>query len=154
MDEFMSAAIDEATRGVEGQEGGPFGAVIVRHGVIIGRGHNRVLATNDPTAHAEVNAIREAAAFLKSYDLSECEIYTTCEPCPMCYGAIHWSRIGVIHRGATKEDAAAIGFDDLDIYADIAKAPEEREIIMDEVEREACLQVFRGWQQRDDRVIY
>ena len=122
--------------------------------MIVGRGHNRVIASNDPTAHAEVNAIREAAAFLKNYDLSECEIYTTCEPCPMCYGAVHWSRIGVIHRGATKEDAAGIGFDDLDIYREVALPPDEREIIMDEVEREACLAVFRDWEAREDRVIY
>ena len=150
----MQAAIDEAVAGIDGNEGGPFGAVVVRNGVILGRGHNRVITTNDPTAHAEVNAIREAASFLNRYDLSDCEIYTTCEPCPMCYGAIHWARIGTIHRGATKEDAAAIGFNDLDIYEDIAKAPAEREIIMDEVDREACLSVFRRWHAKDDRVLY
>ncbi len=150
----MQAAIDEAVAGIDGNEGGPFGAVVVRNGVIVGRGHNRVVTTNDPTAHAEVNAIREAASFLSRYDLSDCEIYTTCEPCPMCYGAIHWARIGTIHRGATKEDAAAIGFNDLDIYEDLARQPDDREIIMDEVDREACLSVFRRWHTKDDRVLY
>lgn len=154
MNEFMQAAIDEAVAGIDGNEGGPFGAVVVRNGVIVGRGHNRVVTTNDPTAHAEVNAIREAASFLSRYDLSDCEIYTTCEPCPMCYGAIHWARIGTIHRGATKEDAAAIGFNDLDIYEDLARQPDDREIIMDEVDREACLSVFRRWHTKDDRVLY
>ncbi len=150
----MQSAIEEAVAGIHGNDGGPFGAVVVRNGVIVGRGHNRVVATNDPTAHAEVNAIREAAAFLSRYDLSDCEIYTTCEPCPMCYGAIHWARIGTIHRGATKEDAAAIGFNDLKIYQDIAQPPEDREIIMDEVDREECLEVFRQWESQEDRILY
>ncbi|NBC30597.1 MAG: nucleoside deaminase [Spirochaetes bacterium] len=139
---------------MERDEGGPFGAVVVRNGVIVGSGHNSVVAGNDPTAHAEMNAIREAAAFLSRYDLSDCEIFTTCEPCPMCYGAIHWARIGTVHRGAGKEDAAELGFDDLEIYADIARAPEEREIIMDVVDRDACLQVFQRWNEKDDRVLY
>lgn len=154
MNEFMQTAIEEATRGVEQNEGGPFGAVVVRNGVVVGTGHNSVIASNDPTAHAEVNAIREAAAFLGRYDLSDCEIFTTCEPCPMCYGAIHWARIGTIHRGAGKEDAAALGFNDVDIYAEISRDPEDREIIMDVVDRDACLQVFKLWNEKDDRVLY
>jgi guanine deaminase len=154
MNEFMQTAIEEATRGVEQNEGGPFGAVVVRNGVVVGTGHNRVIATNDPTAHAEINAIREAAAFLGRYDLSDCEIFTTCEPCPMCYGAIHWARIGTIHRGAGKEDAASLGFNDVDIYTDIARDPEDREIIMDVVDRDACLQVFNLWNEKEDRVLY
>jgi guanine deaminase len=154
MNEFMQTAIEEATHGVEQNEGGPFGAVVVRNGVVVGTGHNRVIATNDPTAHAEMNAIREAAAFLGRYDLSDCEIFTTCEPCPMCYGAIHWARIGTIHRGASKEDAADLGFNDVDIYTDIARDPEDREIIMDVVDRDACLQVFTLWNEKEDRVLY
>lgn len=154
MNEYMEIAIAEARRGVESGEGGPFGAVIVRNGVVVGRGHNRVVVTHDPTAHAEINAIREASSFLGRYDLSDCEIYTTCEPCPMCYGAISWARIGTIHQGARKEDAAQIGFDDQEMYADMERPLEERNIIIREVDREACLAVFHDWESRDDRVLY
>lgn len=154
MNEYMEVAIAEARRGVELGEGGPFGAVIVRNGVVVGRGHNRVVVSHDPTAHAEINAIREASSFLGRYDLSDCEIYTTCEPCPMCYGAIYWAKIGTIQQGARKEDAAEIGFDDLEMYADMERPLEERNIIIRELDREACLAVFRDWRSRDDRVLY
>jgi len=154
MNPFMQAAVEEARRAVDTSEGGPFGAVIVRDGHIIARGHNTVVDTHDPTAHAEVNAIREASRILGRFDLSDCEIYTTCEPCPMCYAAVYWARIPKIYRGATKEDAAAIGFDDEAIYADLARPTENRDIPLIEVDREDCLQPFRYWESRPDRVPY
>ncbi len=154
MNRYMQAAVEEAHYGVESREGGPFGAVIVHEGTIVGRGHNTVVTTNDPTAHAEINAIREASKTLGRFDLSDCTIYTTCEPCPMCYSALYWARIPVVYRGATQQDAAAIGFDDKEIYDDLAGAPENRKIPMKEIDREACLEPFRLWQSKPDRVLY
>ncbi len=154
MNRYMKTAVEEARSGVESGEGGPFGAVIVLDGKIVGRGHNRVIATKDPTAHAEVNAIREASKTLGRFDLSDCTIYTTCEPCPMCYAALYWARIPVVYRGATPEDAAAIGFDDKEIYDDLAAAPKDRRIPMLEVDREACLEPFRLWEAKPDRALY
>jgi guanine deaminase len=154
MNRFMQAAIEEAQRGVERADGGPFGAVIVHGGEIVARGHNTVVDTHDPTAHAEVNAIRQASSRLGRFDLSDCEIYTTCEPCPMCYAAIYWARIPKIYRGATKEDAAEIGFDDKEIYDDLARGSGARDIPVIEVDREACLEPFRHWLSRSDRVPY
>ncbi len=150
----MKAAVEEARSGVESGEGGPFGAVIVLDEKIVGRGHNTVIATKDPTAHAEINAIREASKTLGRFDLSDCTIYTTCEPCPMCYSALYWARIPIVYRGATQEDAAAIGFDDKKMYDDLAKAPENRKIPMEEVDREACLEPFRLWEAKPDRALY
>ena len=154
MNPFMEAAIVEARAAVERTEGGPFGAVVVQGNRIVGRGHNTVVAAHDPTAHAEINAIRDASAFLGRFELSDCELYTTCEPCPMCYAAIYWARITVIYRGATKEDAAAVGFDDQAAYEDIARPASEREIAQIEVDREACLEPFHYWQSNPDRVPY
>ena len=108
----MQVAIDEALKGIDANEGGPFGAVIVKDNKIISKAHNLVLKTNDPTAHAEINAIKEASSKLNSFDLSGCELYTTCEPCPMCLGAIFWARIDRVYFGATKLDAQKAGFDD------------------------------------------
>ena len=154
MNQFMSAAIEEARNGVRSGDGGPFGAVIVHEGNIVGRGHNTVVATNDPTAHAEVNAIREASRTLGRFDLSDCTIYTTCEPCPMCYSALYWARIPVVFRGATQEDAAAVGFDDQAMYDDLAKPANERKIPMEEIDREACLEPFRLWESKPDKMRY
>jgi guanine deaminase len=154
MNAFMQAAVEEARLAVDTGQGGPFGAVIVHDGRIIARGHNTVVNTNDPTAHAEVNAIREASRVLGRFDLSDCDIYTTCEPCPMCYAAVYWARIPRIHRGATKDDAARIGFDDRAIYDDLARPVEERDIPLIEVDREACLEPFRHWEQKPDRIPY
>jgi guanine deaminase len=154
MNPFMQAAIEEARAAVNNGQGGPFGAVVVKDGRVISRGHNTVVATNDPTAHAEVNAIREAAQKLGRFDLSDCEIYTTCEPCPMCYAAVYWSRIPRIYRGATKDDASTIGFDDKAIYEDLARPVSQRDIPLIEVDREACLEPFRLWESKEDRVPY
>ena len=112
MNEYMRIAIEEAEEGVRCDHGGPFGAVVVYNGKVIARGHNRVIATNDPTAHAEMEVIREAARKLGRFDLSDCEIYSSCEPCPMCFSAIHWAKMKNLYFGCSREDAADIGFDD------------------------------------------
>src|SRR5512136_691190 len=112
MRKFMRMAIREAEKGMRRNEGGPFGAVIVKDGKVVARAHNRVIKTNDPTAHAEVVAIRKATAKLKRFDLSDCEIYASCEPCPMCFAAIHWAKMRTLYFGCSRKDAAAIGFDD------------------------------------------
>ncbi len=154
MDSFMRIAIEEARYGVESRQGGPFGAVVVHEGRVVGRGHNTVITTNDPTAHAEINAIREAATSLGRFNLSDCTLYTTCEPCPMCYAAIYWARIATVYRGATQKDAEKIGFDDKAIYEDLAAAPGDRKISMHEVDREACLGPFRLWESLPDHATY
>ncbi|MDA3908025.1 MAG: nucleoside deaminase [Sulfurimonas sp.] len=112
MNKWMQIAYNEATQGMLANDGGPFGAVIVKDDKIISQAHNKVLKSNDPTAHAEVNAIRKASKLLETFDLEGCVLYTTCKPCPMCLGAIFWARIGTVYFGATEEDAAKGGFDD------------------------------------------
>ena len=110
MNEFMKIAIEEALQGMKNNDGGPFGAVIVRNGEIISMAHNEVVKTNDPTAHAEVTALRKASSLLGRFDLSDCEIYSSCEPCPMCFAAIHWAKIKKLYYGSTRHDAANIDF--------------------------------------------
>ena len=116
MSQLMKVAIEEARRGFNRDDGGPFGAIIARDGELIAKAHNEVLKTNDPTAHAEILAIRKACSLLKSYDLSDFEIYSTSEPCPMCFSAIHWSRLKKLYFGTTRDDVSVIGFDDSLIY--------------------------------------
>lgn len=151
----MKVANEEALRGMTGNEGGPFGAVIIKEGMIIAQGHNEVLKTNDPTAHAEVVAIRKAAALLGKFDLSDCEIYASCEPCPMCLSAIFWSRIKTVYYGCTKQDAAGIGFDDNLIY-EFIKNPilynDSLKLIPED--REECLKNFNVWREKEDKVGY
>ncbi|MFP4011628.1 MAG: nucleoside deaminase [Spirochaetaceae bacterium] len=154
MNRFMEAAVEEACVAVTSAHGGPFGAVIVYDGKIVARAHNTVLLDNDPTAHAEMNAIREAARTLGSYHLSDCDIYTSCEPCPMCYAAIYWARLGRIFHGATRADAAAIGFDDDAIYRDLADPKGERDVPLTRLDREECLEPFRLWESTPNRVTY
>ena len=132
----------------------PVGAVVVKDGKIVGRGANRVTAENDPTAHAEVNAIRQATKSLGTFDLSGAEIYTSCEPCPMCLGAIYWARIGKIYYGCTAKDAAEIGFADQFIYDELEQPKEKRKLSSVQVEREACLEAFRAWEQSPGKVPY
>jgi tRNA(Arg) A34 adenosine deaminase TadA len=151
---FMQAAIEEAERGMRGGRGGPFGCVVVRHGEIIARGQNRVTSTNDPTAHAEVTAIREACATLGTFRLDDCELYTSCEPCPMCLAAIYWARLPCLYYGNTRADAAAIGFDDDFIYQQIPLAPDRRSIAMHPLLREAAQAAFREWQAKADKRRY
>ncbi|MGB6223595.1 nucleoside deaminase [Haloferula sp.] len=126
--QFMRHAIELARRGMLAGHGGPFGAVVVRDGEIIGEGWNQVLRNNDPTAHGEVTAIRDACSKIGNFSLDGCEIHTTGEPCPMCLGAIHWARIGRIYYGFSIEDAATIGFDDVNFYDELALPPEKRSI--------------------------
>ena len=134
--------------------GGPFGAVIVRNGEIIARGENRVTVCNDPTAHAEVSAIREAAARMGTYDLSGCEIYSSCEPCPMCLGAIYWARLDRLYYAGTRADAANVGFDDAHIYEELPLDPSQRELPTESLLREEAQLVFEAWAKKADKKEY
>jgi tRNA(Arg) A34 adenosine deaminase TadA len=151
---FMREAIKLAEAGMRGGRGGPFGCVVVRKGEVVGRGHNRVTSTNDPTAHAEVVAIREACAHLETFQLTDCELYTSCEPCPMCLSAIYWARIPQIFYANTRADAAAIGFDDDFIYQQVPLAPEKRAIAMKSLLRDEAQNTFREWQAKPDKMRY
>jgi len=151
---FMREAIKLADEGMRGGRGGPFGCVVVRKGEVVGRGNNRVTSTNDPTAHAEVTAIRDACANLKTFQLTDCELYTSCEPCPMCLSAIYWARIPVVHYGNTRKDAADIGFDDDFIYQQVPLPPEQRAIKMGLLLRDEALSSFKAWAAKQDKVRY
>src|SRR5258706_12830801 len=151
---FMQEAIERAVENVRSGRGGPFAAVVVKEGRVIAAGANCVTSTNDPTAHAEVTAIREACRVLGTFQLTGCEIYTSCEPCPMCLGAIYWARPNRVYFGATAGDAAAAGFDDSFIYDELKREPSERRIPLDPCMREAGLEPFRVWKQKDDRIRY
>lgn len=152
--QLMREAIRLSREGMTNGDGGPFGAVVVKDGKIVGRGWNRVLTKNDPTAHAEVEAIRDACASLKNFDLSGAEIYTSCEPCPMCLAAIYWARIGKIHYGNTRADAADIEFDDNRIYEEIPKKLEDRDIPMHSFLRDEAQAVFQEWKNKTDKTRY
>ena len=152
--EFMDAAIQMAIEGVRSGQGGPFGAVVVKDDVIVGRGNNRVTSTNDPTAHAEVVAIRDACNNLGTFQLEGCEIYTSCEPCPMCLGAIYWARPSKLYYGCNKHDAAEINFDDDFIYKEIAIDNEKRKIPFIPYMRDEALASFKAWTDKDDRIAY
>jgi guanine deaminase len=151
---FMKEAINLASEGMRLSQGGPFGAVVVKDNIIIGKGYNKVLGANDPTAHAEVTAIREACEKLNSYWLLGCEIYTSCEPCPMCLGAIYWARIEKIYYGATRKDAAEIGFDDNFFYEELAKKINDRNIKMISCLREEAIIPFNQWGEMQGKVKY
>lgn len=153
-DSFMRAAIALAEDGLRADHGGPFGCVIVRAGVIVARGHNRVTSTNDPTAHAEITAIRGACKALGTFQLTDCELYTSCEPCPMCLSAIYWARIPVVYYGNTRADAAAIGFDDDFIYTQIPLPPGQRTLRMIPLLRDEARHSFAEWHAKDDKVRY
>jgi tRNA(Arg) A34 adenosine deaminase TadA len=152
--EFMRRAIELAQNGIDSNDGGPFGAVVVRHGEIIGEGCNRVTSTNDPTAHAEVVAIREACKNLSSFQLDGCVIYTSCEPCPMCLGAIYWARPAKMYFACRREDAARVGFDDALIYEEIERPIEARRIESVNFLREEGLRVFENWANKLDKTEY
>jgi guanine deaminase len=152
--DFLRQAIQLSIDNMEQNGGGPFGAVIVRDGKIIGRGYNTVSATNDPTAHGEVVAIRNACANLNTFDLSGCEIYTSCEPCPMCLAAIYWSRMDRIYYGASADDAHAAEFSDRDLYEQIRKPISERAIPMEQGLRDEAVAAFDAWVKNANRVRY
>ena len=150
----MNRAVALSMRGSELGHGGPFGAVVVRGGTVVGEGWNEVLRSKDPTAHAEVVAIRNACRKLATYDLSGCEIYSSCEPCPMCLGAIYWSRIGKIYFAVNRSDAAGIEFRDEFIYEELAKPFDQRALPMVHVPCHEALDAFAAWMQRPGRVTY
>lgn len=153
-EEFMREAIRLSDDGMKHNEGGPFGCVIVRTDVIIGKGNNKVTSTNDPTAHAEVTAIRNACQHLNTFELTDCDIYTSCEPCPMCLGAIYWAKLRNIYYACTRLDAAGIGFSDDFIYQEISKQLDQRTIPIRQLMREEALGVFKEWMAKPDRIIY
>ncbi len=150
---FMRRAIGLSIENVN-NGGGPFGAVIVKDGNIIAEGTNRVTANHDPTAHAEISAIRKAAEVLNSFDLSGCEIYTSCEPCPMCLGAIYWAHLDKVYYANTKDDAKVIGFDDSFIYDEIELKPEDRKLESEQLLRNEGMAAFRNWVEKEDRINY
>jgi len=152
--DFMNEAIRLSVANVEDGKGGPFGAVVVYEGKIIARGTNCVTANNDPTAHAEVVAIREACKKLNTFQLTGCEIYTSCEPCPMCLGAIYWARPDKLYYANSKEDAAAIQFDDKFIYEEIAKPIEERKLFTQQILREEAMVAFNKWTESTNKIEY
>lgn len=150
----MKEAIELSLRNMRQGAGGPFGAVIVKDGQIIGRGWNKVTSKNDPTAHAEVEAIREACGNMRNFDLSGAEIYTSCEPCPMCLAAIYWARIEKIYYANTRKDAADIDFDDDFIYQEIPKSLTDRKIPMINLDRDEAQKAFAEWKNKIDKVEY
>jgi len=151
---FMDEAIRLASENVSQNNGGPFGAVVVKNGEIVGSGYNQVTDTNDPTAHAEVMAIRDACKNLNTFQLDGCELYTSCEPCPMCLGAIYWARPDKIYYGCTKDDAAAIAFDDAFIYEELKIPLAQRKIPMLPLSREAALKAFELWENNTKKITY
>ena len=153
-EEFMREAIRLSIENVESGNGGPFGAVVVKDGKIIARGVNNVTSFNDPTAHAEVSAIRNACKELGTFQLDGCEIYTSCEPCPMCLGAIYWARPDKMYFANTKNDAADIQFDDQFIYEEIEMPYADRKLISIPLLREEALEAFKKWQEKDDKIEY
>jgi len=153
-EKFIRAAIAEAQQGMERNDGGPFGCIIVQGDIIVGRGNNRVTSSNDPTAHAEVVAIRDACNKLNTFQLSDCELYTSCEPCPMCLGAIYWARPKKVYYACTKQDAADADFDDSFIYHEITLPLQERKIPMEQLCAEDGKGVFEAWKRKKDKTAY
>ena len=153
-EQFMQEAIKLSKNGVLNNEGGPFGCVVVKDDKIVGRGNNQVTSANDPTAHAEVVAIRDACKNLGTFQLDDCEIYTSCEPCPMCLGAIYWARPKVVYYANNRIDAANIGFDDSMIYEEFGVDLDKRKIPIINLGREDALKVFEEWQNKTDKIEY
>jgi tRNA(Arg) A34 adenosine deaminase TadA len=151
---YMRQAIRLSFQMMRRGQGGPFGAVIVRAGKVVGQGCNQVTSRNDPTAHAEIVAIRAACKRLKTFRLDDCDLYTSCEPCPMCLAAIYWARIRRVFYGNTRRDAAKIAFDDELIYREIALPIGRRKLVMKEVLRKEALKAFVEWQQKEDKITY
>jgi len=151
---FLQIAIDLSREGMSNGDGGPFGCVIVNEGKVIGKGNNKVTSLNDPTAHAEIVAIREACLFLGTFQLTGCTIYTSCEPCPMCLGAIYWARPERVVFACSKDDAAGIGFDDAYIYAELSLPSDQRNIPFIHLPSKDAEKVFRDWMHKEDRIVY
>jgi tRNA(Arg) A34 adenosine deaminase TadA len=154
MNPFLSAAIDLAREGMRANRGGPFGAVVVKDGQIVGRGCNQVTSTNDPTAHAEILAIRDACQRLKTFSLACCDIYASCEPCPMCLAAIYWARIERVYYGSSCADAAAIDFSDRMIRDELLQPAEARKVQLIPLARDEALALFAEWRAKPDKTPY
>lgn len=152
--EFMGKAISLALDNVSSLNGGPFGAVVVKDGKIVGYGNNQVTHLNDPSAHAEIMAIRDASRNLNTFDLTGCEIYSSCEPCPMCLGAIYWARLDKLYYAATKDDATAADFDDSYIYKEFALPKEERKLQSVQMMRDEAVKVFEEWVHSENKIPY
>ena len=152
--DLMRRAIALALENVRSARGGPFAALVANHGSVIGEGANSVTATNDPTAHAEIVAIRAACRALGTFQLTDCELYTTCEPCPMCLGAIYWARPARVFYAGVAADAANAGFDDAFIYEELRRPPESRRIPMTQLMREESLAIFAAWKQQPNKTPY
>lgn len=153
-EKFMQDAIELSHNGMHNNEGGPFGCIVVKGNEIVGKGNNKVTSTNDPTAHAEVTAIRDACKNLNTFQLEDCEIYTSCEPCPMCLGAIYWARPKVVYFANTRTDAANIGFDDSMIYDEMAAPIQDRKIPILPIGRSEAIKIFEAWQNKHDKTAY
>ena len=153
-EKFMRVAINLAKKGMNKNAGGPFGAIVVKDGKIISKGYNKVTSKNDPTAHAEVVAIRKACKKLGAFQLDDCTIYTSCEPCPMCLGAIYWARPKQVFYASNKKDAAAIGFDDDFIYKELEVPLDQRNIPFKQVLRNEAIPVFKMWADKNDKTDY
>ncbi len=151
---FMNEAIALSKKSLTNNFGGPFGCVIVKDDVIVGRGYNQVTSNNDPTAHAEIMAIRDACKNLNTFQLEGCEVYTSCEPCPMCLGAIYWARPLIIYYGNTREDAKKIGFDDSMIYDEVNAPLANRSIRTINIGREDANKIFDKWAEKEDKTAY
>lgn len=151
---YLQMTIKEALKGMSKEEGGPFGAVIVKDGKVIAKAHNQVIKTNDPTAHAEIQAIRKATKILGRFDLSDCEIYSSCEPCPMCLSAIHWAKMKKLYFGCSRTDAKNIGFDDEYIYDVIQGKATELQVASEQIDRNECLLPFAVWEDKTNKVQY
>lgn len=154
IDFFIKEAINEAFYGMKNNHGGPFGCVIVKGNEIVGRGHNSVIAQTDPTAHAEIVAIRDACRNLNRFQLEDCVLYTTCEPCPMCMAAIYWSRIKKVYFAVDRQDAAKIGFDDSLIYDELNLPTENRKVKMIELGKDDAMKLFEDWIKKPDKIVY
>jgi len=153
MNEFMSLAKKEAEKGIKLNDGGPFGAVIIKDGVVISSAHNEVLSSNDPTAHAEVLAIRRASVYLNTHILSGCELYTTCEPCPMCLSAIFWAGIRTVYYGNNRDDASNIGFGDKKLY-EMFKCETNQYIDLVNIDKKYTIVTFNEWEKKEDKRLY
>ena len=153
-EEFMKLAIDKSKYGMDNNFGGPFGAVIVKDNEVIADGFNIVTSSNDPTAHAEITVIRKACEKLKTFNLEGCELYTSCEPCPMCLSAIYWARIKKVYYANTKEDADTIDFSDKFIYDELSKSKKDRELKTEQMSRDEAIKVFDAWSKKVDKIEY
>ena len=153
-EQFLREAIRLSEEKMEQGEGGPFGAVITKDGIVVGRGWNKVTSANDPTAHAEVEAIRDACSTLQTFSLKGCQIYTSCEPCPMCLAAIYWARLDALYFAASRADAADAGFDDARLYEEVSLDPEKRSLYMEQHLLEEACRVFLTWKSKADKQPY